>query len=230
MKKKILILALLMFAFAACEAEVDCRQKAMECADGFACEEARGGASWECVKAEPPEVRSKQNPPRPEPRPQAPNGVTPEPGRPPGPAPCMKHPMCGPRATECVCNPAGKIVSRSLDRTGDGKADEKATYDYDGEGHLAAVLVDEGPDGKPDSKHRYEYDVRGNPLVWEILRLDGGAVKEDEQRITYVYDDKGNLTQENVDSKLDGTVDRKCTFDPPCPPPIPNRDCSPVCK
>jgi len=45
-------------------------------------------------------------------------------------------------------------------------------------------------------------------------------------RITYEYDDDGNLLRWNNDQGADGSIETPCTFSPPCPPPHPNDDCS----
>lgn len=44
-------------------------------------------------------------------------------------------------------------------------------------------------------------------------------------RVTYDYDDRGNLLRWNNDRGADGTIELPCTFEPPCPPPHPNEDC-----
>jgi hypothetical protein len=203
-------------AAVACGGDLDCRHKGMECAEGFACEGGSDGA-WQCVKRPAQAAVPKIN-----------GGVRRAPDV--TGTPCPLHPMCVGLSAECVCGPDQSLLTRTLDRDGDGKPDEKAVYTTDTEGRIVQVIVDEGMDGTSDSQHSYTYDDRGNPLVWQIDRLSKTPADAKDQQLVYVYDEQGNLTQEKLDLDIDGTVDSTCTYSPPCPPPIPNASCRPVCK
>jgi len=205
-------------AAVSCGGDLDCRNKGEECAEGFACEDgAKGG--WQCVKDEVQTAAEKPN-----------DAARSAPAPAPAEAPCPNHPMCAGISAECLCGPDRSLLTRTLDRDGDGKPDEKAVYTNDAEGRAMQVVVDEGMDGSADSQHSYEYDHRGNPAAWQINRLTKAADGAQDQRLAYVYDSQGNLTQEKLDLGVDGSIDSTCTYSPPCPPPIPNASCKPVCK
>ena len=215
------LVAATLFA-ASCGGDLDCRHKGEECAEGFSCEDGGKGA-WRCEKR--PAQAAAEN---------AADGKKPArvsaPAPVPADAPCPNHPMCAGMTAECVCGPDGSLLTRTLDRDRDGKPDEKAEYSNDAEGRVVQVIVDEGMDGTPDSQHSYTYNDQGNPLVWQINRLSKAMTNVKDQLLTYEYDVQGNLTQEKVDIGIDKSIDSTCTYSPPCPPPIPNASCRPVCK
>ena len=219
--RSLLIICALVWSVAGCSGDVDCRHKGKECADGFTCEEETG--AWICQKAEAleskeavPESQGVEQPKQAEPRPMNPTE----------PAPCPQHRQCGPRALECICDHGGKLLTRTLDKNGDGEADEKAEFRHDQHGRMSEISIDEGLDGTDDKRHSYTYDERGNPLTWEIVGLPGGKEPEYKSRLSYRYDEVGNLAAEELDLGIDESVEKRCTYNSPCPPPIPN----PACK
>jgi len=208
----------------ACGDNNDCRNKSKECAAGFTCEEGKSG-KWDCVKSaevNPEVVPGKETKPEPEPHfTRGPKVAT---------TACKNHPRCSKMALECLCNEKGFLVSQTLDRDGDGKGDEKAVYQYNQEDFLTFVLVDEGMDGNYNLRHEYGYRGEGIPAFWDIIGTSDATDKNPNSRLTYVYDNENKLIFENFDTGRDGTIDRRCAYDPPCPPPIPNPTCKPVCK
>jgi hypothetical protein len=193
----------------ACSGEVDCRHKSRECATGFACVESDGGA-WQCLE-------------RPNEGPSAIPVAK-------GPPPCSEHPLCVPEAVDCICDAQGRFYKRTLDKDGDGKADESARYDYGGGARVKRILVDENLDGVDDKRHKYMYDQRGNPVVWEIYSHHETDRKDSKSRLSYLYDNDGKLTSTVLDIGMNGQIDETCEYDPPCPAPIPNPDCKKTCK
>lgn len=208
----------------ACGDNTDCRQQSRECATGFTCEEGNSG-KWDCVKSE--EVKPE---------------VVPDEAAPPEPnhhfvrdpkietTQCKDHPRCSKMALECLCNVKKQLVSRTLDRDGDGTGDEKAVYQYNHRDFLTIVAVDEGMDGTDDQRHEYGYRGEGIPAFWDIFGISDSTNKKPDSRLIYVYDNEDKLILEDFDTGRDGTIDRRCAYDPPCPPPIPNPTCKPVCK
>jgi len=223
--KRLFIICTLAWVVAACSGEIDCRHKTKECAEGFTCEERSG--AWVCQKAE----ASKTDEEVPEPQDvEQPKQAEPAPQKKLEPAPCPQHRQCGPKAVECICAPNGRLMSRTLDKDGDGKPDEKAAYRHDEHGRPLAVVIDEGMDGTEDKRHSYTYDDRGNPLTWDVVGLPGGNAPDDKSRLSYRYDQEGNLVAEELDLGIDEKVDKRCKYDPPCPAPIPNPTCKRVCE
>jgi YD repeat-containing protein len=140
--------------------------------------------------------------------------------------PCPRHPKCTGSSAVCRCDAYGDLLLRELDLDGDGHGDEAARFAYDRQGKLIAAVVDEGVDGSEDVRHLYAYDERGMPIAWDVLRKS----KADSRRIEYAYDENGDLILETLDQGRDGKVNRRCRHVPPCPPPIPNPACKPVCE
>jgi len=136
--------------------------------------------------------------------------------------------MCAGRPAKCFCGPNGDLLTRFLYDNETGKPIEKAVYENDDKGRPVQVVVDEGMDGSADSQHSYSYNDRGDPGAWQINRLTKAGDKKD-QLVTYVYNARGELTQEKIDFNIDGSIDSTCMYSPPCPPPIPNASCKPVC-
>jgi hypothetical protein len=195
----------------------------MECAEGFVCAQGEAGL-WECARPEPEAAAVPHDKEiRPEPAPAQAVG---EAAR----RPCPDHPRCAKLALECLCDAKGELVSQTLDRDRDGKGDEKARFQYNQEGFLTFVIVDEGMDGTDDLRHEYGYRGEGIPLFWEITKAPNSANTKPESRLSYIYDEAGSLISESLDLGLDGKIDRGCTYDPPCAPPIPNPSCKPACE
>jgi YD repeat-containing protein len=136
--------------------------------------------------------------------------------------------MCVGKSAKCFCGPDGNLLTRFLYDDKTGKPVEKAVYENDDKGRPVQVVVDEGMDGSGDTQHSYKYNDRGDPLSWQINRLTKVEGQKD-QVVTYVYNAEGNLTQVKADIDINGSVDSTCTYSPPCPPPIPNASCKPVC-
>jgi len=227
MKKKTVIIppfTMFLVSVAACGeggGVVDCRHKSMECAQGFVCAQGETGR-WECAKPEPAAAPREEE-------------IRPEPARAPagGEAatrPCPDHPRCAKLAIECLCDAKGELVSQTLDRDRDGKGDEKARFQYNQEGFLTFVIVDEGMDGKDDLRHEYGYRGEGAPLFWEIRKTPGSANTKPDSRLSYIYDEAGSLVSESLDLGIDGKAERRCLYDPPCAPPIPNPACKAACE
>ena len=189
----------------------DCRHKAMECATGFACEQSEG--DWICRPSE--------------------GWVGPPPGAPPRTpvenSACRQHKLCLPHALECECDPQGRLLSRTLDKDDDGNPDEKAAYEHNDDGLPVKVTIDLGLDGTDDKQHSYTYDERRNPLTWEFVGLPGGSDPSYKSRLSYRYDESGDLVAEELDEGIDGSVNKRCVYDPPCRPPIPNPSCKRAC-
>jgi YD repeat-containing protein len=219
---------------ASCGGDPDCRNKERECAEGFACEE-RGTNDWQCLpRKAPASVEGKVDSEKRIDAVQKASAPVQSPSPAPAPDPnpagviCPEHPMCAGKPAKCFCAPNGNLLTRSIDSNEDGKPDEKAVYESDGEGRIVQVVVDEGMDGSADSQHSYKYNDRGDPVMWQINRLTKAGDKKD-QVVTYVYDSQGRLTQEKIDINIDGSIDSTCNYSPPCPPPVPNASCKPVC-
>ncbi|MCK9460997.1 MAG: hypothetical protein M0R80_15285 [Proteobacteria bacterium] len=209
-----------------CGGDLDCRHKGAECAEGFSCEPESDGA-WRCAKqAAQPAAEGAPKDARPVTDPDPVSAPAPAPAE----TPCPDHPMCAGISAQCACGPDGVLLTRTLDRDGDGKPDEKAVYTNDREGRPTQVIVDEGMDGSADSQHSYEYNAHGDPVAWRIDRLSKASAEARNQTIVYVYDDQGNLVREETDLDIDEKIDSTCTYSPPCPPPIPNSRCKPICK
>jgi YD repeat-containing protein len=209
----------------ACSGDLDCRHKSRECAEGFVCAQ-EGAGDWQCVpqKASAGATTEADSGKRIDEG----KNVPPPPQSPaPAPAPvlCMDHPMCAGKAAKCFCGPNGNLLTRFLYDGEAGKPREKATYASDDEGR---IVVDEGMDGTADSQHSYKYNGRGDPIAWQINRLTKSGDAKD-QLVTYIYDAQGRLTQQETDIDINGSVDSTCRYSPPCPPPIPNASCTPVC-
>jgi hypothetical protein len=205
-----------------CVTDLDCRHRSRECAEGFVCLELAKD-HWECVAREPPVGEQKVERPKRDVATNAPAEAN-------ALLTCPEHRSCVAKASDCVCDSRGRLVSRSIDKNGDEKPDEKATYKHDQEGRPVEVLVDEGIDGVDDKLHAYEYDSRGSPLVWKVIGLPGGNAADEKSSVTYGYDESGKLIAEELDVGLDGAVDKQCKYDPPCPPPIPNPSCKRTCQ
>ena len=71
---------------------------------------------------------------------------------------------------------------------------------------------------------RGEWDDSGNLVVHETDGDLGGhgpvADGVADSRQTRTYDDQGNLMIVERDDGADGSLDRRCTYDPPCPPSV----------
>ena len=161
--------------------------------------------------------------------------------------PCSGLIECGPRVISCLCNEAGNVVLEDEDRNGDGTADTRIQLNYS-DGNLILREIDRGVDGFVDERHVWEYED-GVLQAYEIDR-DGDCgvdsrtsyfadeygliVQEDsdtdgdgvvEERVIFAYDG-GNRVARVVDIGADGTIERECDYDPPCPPPYSWEDCS----
>jgi hypothetical protein len=209
---------------AGCGDRADCRHKRMACAEGFACEEK--GGEWLCTKeaALPKVVKEAVAPTSAKPKaknfPRAAKVETRE---------CREHRRCSKNALSCRCDAEGRLVEQILDRDKDGEGDEKALFQYNQNDELTFVIVDEGMDGVDDVRHEYGYRSEGVPLFWEIRRSLSSPTKKPNSRLEYSYDGDGKLIRETYDTGADGTPDRVCTYETPCPPPFPNPACKPVC-
>ena len=163
-------------------------------------------------------------------------------------APCADNIECGPRTTRCLCDDAGNVVLEETDRNGDGNADTRTHLTYSAEGDLVLKEVDRGLDDIVDERHRWEYED-GNlqayeidrdadcvidsrtsyftdetgVILWEENDADGDGTAE--ERITFAYDG-GNRVGRLVDIGVNGTIERECQYDPPCPPPYAWEDCT----
>lgn len=206
-----------------CSGNLDCRNKGQECGDGFTCQQNDTG-KWECLPAGQAAgtedagsaASGGENPPDQGEKQEEDKRVT-----------CPYHVLCPADATKCECSGRGQLLAIETDGNGDGEPDRTVRLARDDRGLVTAIEVDEGADGSADEVHSYLYESRGNPLQHEV-RLPGGGDAAGV-RITYLYDGNGLLTTTEFDEKLDGEADAKCTYDPPCSPPIPNASCEPQC-
>ncbi len=218
-KKSFCIVYFASALFMACGDNADCRSKSKECASGFVCEGDRSGR-WDCIKSKDDDSSSKEAPVKHYFARVGKEKTT----------LCIDHSSCTKGTLECLCNEKKQLVSLILDRDGDGKGDEKAIYQYNQNDYLTFIIIDEGMDGIDDLRHEYGYKSADAPTFREIVRNPEVRSKLPNSRVEYRYNNEGNLVFERVDTGIDGIFERRCVYNPPCPPPIPNSKCRPVCN
>ena len=195
---------------ALCCGDPDCRRKVGACAEGFACTQLDGG-SWGCVERRQSAGGSLRRPAEKVTR-------------------CDGTSACTGDGVECFCNPAGKLRFRRADTNGDGSIDEQTEFKYNQKGLNHITETDVGVDGVVDVTNTFQHDNEGRPTISEIIYHPDGLLKGENVRVIIVYNDEGAIVSEETNVGMDTTIERRCTFDPPCPPPIPNPTCKPVCK
>ena len=164
-------------------------------------------------------------------------------------SPCNDNPECPGVSHRCICDEGGNIVLSDSDRNGDGRIETRTTYSYDAQGVLLVSEMDIALDGNINRQQvwryddgqlqAYETDRDGDGVVdtWVDYETDeaGLVVQEDyyhnaddtiDERVLLSYDDEGNRITRDVDLSADGTIDRNCHYDPPCPPPYTFEVCS----
>jgi hypothetical protein len=188
----------------------DCRQKAAECAEGFACAQVDGGA-WGCVPGKAPKVVEPERPGEKLTR-------------------CDGVPACSEKSAECYCDAAKKLRIRRVDKNGDGTADEQTEFKYNPMGLNHLVLTDVGIDGVVDVTSTFQHDDAGRPTISETIHNPDGLIVGPNVRVVLTYDEHGAIVSEETNVGIDDTIDRRCEFDPPCKPPLPNPSCKPRCE
>lgn len=215
-------LAFVAFASFGCSGNLDCRHKGQECGAGFTCLK-NGAGKWECLPAD--EAAESEG-----------DGAAADAGEQwtdtaregeEQRVTCPYHLLCPANAVKCECSRRGQLLALETDGNGDGVADLTVRLARDERGLVEAIEIDQGSDGTAEEIHSYLYESRGNPLQHEVRRPAGGDGAG--VRVTYLYDGNAQLTTMRVDEKLDGKFDFTCTYEPPCPPPLPNASCTPDC-
>ena len=111
----------------------------------------------------------------------------------------------------------------------DGNVDSRSTYTYNSAGNILAVELDSNGDGTADMARTVTYDANDDQLT-EDFDWDGNGTVD--QRATRSYDSNGNWLTTEIDgnpfSAPDGTIDRRCINNPPCPPEV-HRDLEGLC-
>lgn len=126
------------------------------------------------------------------------------------------------RSGVCTCNAQGDIVTWDNVEP-DGIADWRARYDYDLVGRRLFQEIDRDVDGIVDSRERFAHSDHST-----VSELDWDADGTIDDRNYLAYDANGDLILEEWDHDANGTVNRRCTYDPPCPAPF--RDCTDSCQ
>jgi hypothetical protein len=211
---------------AACTPSKDCRYADWACAPGFQCVQAEGGA-WDCAPASPvtrpgmklpsPGLLSPSRPP------EALGAPKPLPLKAPGP--CTGRPPCRKDALECTCDGQDRLLTTVFDANKDGQKDECATYSYPSATQVL-VEVDQGCDGSVDVLHVHELDAAGNEIAW-TSKPQAHPEKSLFRRFLY---QGGKLAATETAMGAPEKVIQRCDYQPPCPPPIPNSSCKPVCR
>ncbi len=220
-----LVILVLQVGTLGCSRDPDCRHKSRECAAGFRCQRVESG-DWECLPDRPPDANAhphgEAEEPVPETRPPVDRQTLMDQRK-----ACPRHDQCPQNAVKCTCNGLGWIMTKEIDRDDDGRADERIDLSRDHLGRLIETTVDKGMDGSTDAVHTNSYDQQGN-LVALYTKYPAG--QSPNVRVKCAYDRQGNLLRMEFDEGIDGKLDKVCTFDPPCPPPIPNPKCRKTCK
>jgi RHS Repeat len=99
---------------------------------------------------------------------------------------------------------AGRMLTRALERDGDGLVQHATRYTYDAEGREVGAHAEW--DGKYASDTTFEYDAQGRRVA---ERSDGGAPSYKR----YEHDEHGRVVREIEDFLADGTPDRTLTRD-----------------
>ncbi len=97
---------------------------------------------------------------------------------------------------------AGRMLTRELERDGDGVVQHTTRYAYDASGRQVSAHAEW--EGKYASDTVFEYDAQGRRVV---ERSDGGA----EAVRRYEHDEHGRVVREIEDYLADGTDDRTLT-------------------
>jgi len=218
------LLVVVALAALGCSGNLDCRNKGHECGDGFACLKNDSG-KWECLPAEQAPAQEDAGDVVAAGSAQPAGG---ERGEDEQRVTCPYNLLCPANAIKCECSGRGDLLAVETDDNGDDAADLIVRLIRDERGLVTGVEIDDGADGSIDEVHTFLYDSQGNLLQHEVRTPAGGEAAG--VRVTYLYDEAGLLTTTRYDDKLDGEIDTTCTYEPPCPPPLPNAACVPDCK
>jgi hypothetical protein len=145
------------------------------------------------------------------------------------PAPASETPSWAFPSAYCPpclgCGEHSELVA-ALDEDGDGRTELTYRYRYgpDGQCRSAEMEADEDGDGEADERSRFDYE-EGRLVVSRYGPDASTGFVLEVWRFEYAA---GVLVGSTLDRGGDGSVERRCAYEPPCPPPA--RDCVPVCQ
>lgn len=124
--------------------------------------------------------------------------------------PCDDHSDC-PGEGHCFCDDRGNLVRATLDENGDGRPDRQTVMTYDAQNRRTSIEMDVRVDGTVDVRAAYSYD-EAEAMTERWDRNNNGVFEATE-----VFDSDENLVRSETYDDDDGSLTRRCVYDPPCP-------------
>lgn len=119
-----------------------------------------------------------------------------------------------PPSVDCDCDEEGHLTGLVFDDDSDGVSDR--WYHLDAMGNVLMEGRDTDGDGEINLRVERQFSAEG----WLLLESrDFNGDGEMDWSVGHTYDENHNRTLTETDNIDDGSVEQRCTYTPPCPPP-----------